>query len=140
MGQSALTTTAQDISCVIVAFKQCQQRHLQHPCRDLTRHTLQAISHHGGGSEVSKRLGWKQAYHPPNYWADLDNCRAELDTFCREVGVPQGTLPSVYSMQQAGRYDLQRAVRHWGGLSKMADALGYQVIFVDAFEPQSQPQ
>ena len=87
----------------------------------------QAISHHGGGSEVSKRMGWKQAYHPPNYWADLDNCREELDAFCREMGAPQGTLPSIYSMQQAGRYDLQRAVRHWGGLAKMAEALGYQV-------------
>lgn len=92
----------------------------------------QAISRHGGGPEVSKRLGWKQAYHPPNYWADLDNCRIELDSFCQEVGAPEGTLPSVYSMQQAGRYDLQRAVRHWGGLAKFADVLGYQVRHRDS--------
>lgn len=88
---------------------------------------LQAISHHGGNPEVSKRMGWKQTYRPPNYWADLGNCKAELDSFCREVGAPQGVVPSVYSMQQAGRYDLQRAVRHWGGLTKLADALNYKV-------------
>lgn len=39
----------------------------------------------------------------------------------------QATLPTVYSMQQAGRHDLSRAVRVWGGASKLAQALGYKV-------------
>ena len=66
-------------------------------------------------------------YRAPNYWADIDNCKAELDTFCEEIGAPKGVVPSVYSMQQAKRYDLSRAVRHWGGLAKLADAVGYEV-------------
>ena len=87
---------------------------------------LQAVSHHGGGVEVSRRMGWKQVYRPKNFWADLGNCKAELDKFCREIGTPQGVIPSMYVMQQAGRYDLQRALRHWGGASNLADALGYR--------------
>ena len=84
--------------------------------------------HHGGVAEVSKRLGWSRDFRPPNYWADLDNCRAEFDGFCREEGLPLGSLPSIYSMQQAKRYDLQGAVRSWGGIYKLAEALGYSVV------------
>ena len=54
----------------------------------------------------------------------VENCRAAIDEFCTQMAVPRGVVPSVYSMQQAKRYDLHRAVRTWGGLSNLAQALG----------------
>lgn len=72
-------------------------------------------------------MGWATMVGRRSPWSDLENCRRALDSFCREEGLPQGTVPSLYYMQQAKRYDLCTAVRHWGGLSRLARTLGYQV-------------
>ena len=89
---------------------------------------VQAVSHHGGAAVVSERMGWQKAFRGPNHWADLRVCREAVDEFCESNGLPVGVLPSVYSMQQAGRHDLPRAIRHWGGAPKFAAALGYEVL------------
>lgn len=73
-------------------------------------------------------MGWKMEYKQPGYWSNVENCRVAIDNFCAEMAVPMGVVPSVYSMQQAKRYDLHRAVRQWGGLGNLADALGYKVL------------
>jgi hypothetical protein len=87
----------------------------------------QAVSVHGGGPKVARRMGWKMDYKQPGYWSDVENCRQAIDSFCLEKAVPQGVIPSLYSMQQAKRYDLHRAVRQWGGLGNLAQALGFEV-------------
>ena len=91
---------------------------------------MQAIASHGGVTEVAKRMGWVpdvSESRPRNYWRDLENTRAEFDSYAAAEGFAAGVLPSSFYIKRAKRYDLMRAMRAWGGMAALCDTLGYRV-------------
>lgn len=87
------------------------------------------ISAHGGRAQVAARMGWQtdgRARKPRGYWDSLDNLKSEIDEFTASSDDSQdGVLPLKAAMVNSGRYDLARAIEKWGGMSAVAEQLGY---------------
>ncbi len=87
------------------------------------------ISAHGGRAQVAARMGWQtdgRVRKPRGYWDSLDNLKSEIDEFTASSDDSQdGVLPLKAAMVNSGRYDLARAIEKWGGMSAVAEQLGY---------------
>ncbi len=87
------------------------------------------ISAHGGRAQVAARMGWQidgRSRKPRGYWNSLDNLKSEIDEFIASSDdLQDGMLPLKATMVSSGRYDLARAIEKWGGMSEVAEQLGY---------------
>lgn len=88
---------------------------------------LQAIHSHGGPLAVSKRLGWETDYRPRAQQLTLDGVREAFDGFAAAQGLPVGSLAGEAALLHAGRRDLIKEAKNWGGLEALAELFEYEV-------------
>jgi hypothetical protein len=70
-----------------------------------------AIMFHGGYREVSQTLGRASCWPRPNPLRDnLAAIRQGLKHVAQKQGLPQERMPTVRAVEDAGRYDLSRAI------------------------------
>jgi hypothetical protein len=62
---------------------------------------------------------------PVDYWGKISNVKKELRQFMG--GRPLRVMPRLGALEQAGRKDLLRAIRRWGGSRALARRLGIKV-------------
>lgn len=88
-----------------------------------------AIARFGGFEEIATRMKLRMTYQrkPKHYWASLANVKWEVVKFQEVSGSAAEYMPSRRSLQEAGRYDLARALEKWGGLREVARLLGLKV-------------
>lgn len=87
-----------------------------------------ALAAHGGGSKVASKMGWRyssRSRKPRGYWNSIENVRHEIDEFILSSDLPPGIMPLKNDIIRAGRFDLARAIEKWGGISILAEELGY---------------
>jgi hypothetical protein len=85
----------------------------------------QAILNHGGSQRVAERLGLDYRSKAPGYWRDWETFAAALEKFMREQGQP-GVIPTQPQLRQAGRADLEAAIRFHGGMKAVAERGDWQ--------------
>ena len=87
----------------------------------------QAILDHGGSQRVAERLGLDYQSQSPGYWRDWETFAAAMEKFMREQGQP-GVLPTQLQLRQAGRADLEGAIRFHGGMKVVVERGGWQRV------------
>lgn len=100
------------------------RKHLrQHGRSDLGK----AIRAMGGFHTVAARMKLSLSYKerkPVGYWDDVRNLRNEVIAAQKELGCDPSVLPSRFSLERLGRYNLARALEKWGGAKETARILG----------------
>jgi len=84
-----------------------------------------AILNHGGSQYVAEQLGL--AYHEksPGHWHEWTTFAQAIETFMAEQG-QTGVLPTQTQLRQAGRTDLEAAIRLHGGMKTVAKRGSWQ--------------
>ena len=85
----------------------------------------QAILNHGGSQRVAEQLGLDYQGKSPGYWRDWETFATAMEKFIREQGQP-GVMPTQPQLRQAGRADLEGAIRFHGGMKAVEERGGWQ--------------
>jgi ribosomal protein L13E len=87
---------------------------------------VNAIARAGGQYATAQRLGLRPAdtRRAHNHWADVAELDRELQAFVAEPSRSQ-RMPSLRELIAARRFDLHYAVQRHGGVSAMAERLGW---------------
>ncbi|KAL3502213.1 hypothetical protein ACH5RR_036662 [Cinchona calisaya] len=89
-----------------------------------------AITRMGGFRRIAALMNLSLAYKhrkPKGYWDNLENLQVEISRFQRSWGMDPSYMPSRKAFEQAGRYDIARALEKWGGLHEVSRLLSLKV-------------
>ncbi|MBD1926932.1 hypothetical protein H6F74_11825 [Trichocoleus sp. FACHB-90] len=81
------------------------------------------VQKHGGWQSVAERLGLTYAKKRSGYWEDFLSVEREVFAFIEKFGT-FGVMPTGDELREAGRSDLENAMRKHGGFSIVAERLG----------------
>nr|XP_027099921.1 uncharacterized protein LOC113719094 isoform X1 [Coffea arabica] len=89
-----------------------------------------AITRMGGFRRIAALMNLSLAYKhrkPKGYWDNLENLQEEISWFQKSWRMDPSFMPSRKAFEQAGRFDIARALEKWGGLHEVSRLLSLKV-------------
>jgi len=77
--------------------------------------------HHGGFTEVRRKMGYQLPQKPPGWWDSKDNFEKELRLIIDELG----HFPTYRDLRNLGRLDIANAIPKHGGIAQVRKQMGY---------------